>query len=368
MPNVVFSPSMNLPIPVTGVDPGPDYANNVNTSLLTIDSHNHSFGSGVQVTPSGLNINADLVINGNNLVQVRSTRYSPQNAVLTDPTDLACTYVVLDDLFYNDGLGNNVRITQNGAVAGTPGSIANLVPPASAAYASGPQKFIWQSGVNIPAGMDNGPVTIRNLSFNSPGVTLTPPISLVSDYTITFMTALPSTTQLLSIDPSGNLIANTDPTVLVPTGTITMFGGASAPAGYLLCNGAAVSRTTYANLFAVIATNYGNGDASTTFNVPDFRGIFPRGVDSGAGNDPDAASRTAVNGGNSGDNVGSFEADVFGSHTHSVVYPVVTGVGGATHVLVSQSQPNYSEATNTSAAGGNETRPKNLYVNFIIKI
>lgn len=61
---------------------------------------------------------------------------------------------------------------------------------------------------------------------------------------------------------------------LMPTGTISHFGGSTAPAGYLLCDGAAVSRTVYANLFAVIGTFFGSGDGSTTFNVPDSRQKF----------------------------------------------------------------------------------------------
>ena len=60
-------------------------------------------------------------------------------------------------------------------------------------------------------------------------------------------------------------------------GTIKPWGKAAAPAGYLLCDGSAVSRTTYADLFAVISTTYGTGDNSTTFNVPDLQGKFPQG-------------------------------------------------------------------------------------------
>jgi microcystin-dependent protein len=64
---------------------------------------------------------------------------------------------------------------------------------------------------------------------------------------------------------------------LVPTGSFIPFGGTSVPSGFLLCNGQAVSRTTYADLYAAIGTAYGNGDGSTTFNVPDMRGMFLRG-------------------------------------------------------------------------------------------
>ena len=62
-------------------------------------------------------------------------------------------------------------------------------------------------------------------------------------------------------------------------GAIKPWTKAAAPAGYLLCDGAAVSRTTYADLFAVIASTYGNGDGSTTFNVPNLQGKMPQGYD-----------------------------------------------------------------------------------------
>lgn len=69
----------------------------------------------------------------------------------------------------------------------------------------------------------------------------------------------------------------------VPTGAIIPFAGSSIPAGYLLCNGATVSRTTYANLFKVIGTTWGAGDGSTTFKLPDARGRFPEGANGNLG-------------------------------------------------------------------------------------
>lgn len=94
----------------------------------------------------------------------------------------------------------------------------------------------------------------------------------------------------------------------VPTGAILPFAGTVAPSGYLFCNGAAVSRTTYAKLFAVIGVSHGYGDNSTTFNIPDYRGRFLRGVDGGTARDPNRATRTAMNtGGNTGDAVGTLQ-------------------------------------------------------------
>ena len=62
-----------------------------------------------------------------------------------------------------------------------------------------------------------------------------------------------------------------------PVGSVLMWGGATAPSGYLLCQGQAVSRTTYSSLFAIIGTTFGAGDGSTTFNLPDLQGAFPLG-------------------------------------------------------------------------------------------
>lgn len=76
-----------------------------------------------------------------------------------------------------------------------------------------------------------------------------------------------------------------DSALLVPSGTVAWFAGNTAPAGWLKANGAAVSRTAYANLFAAIGTTYGTGNGSSTFNLPDLRGEFVRGWDDGRGAD-----------------------------------------------------------------------------------
>lgn len=72
---------------------------------------------------------------------------------------------------------------------------------------------------------------------------------------------------------------------VVPAGIVSYFAASFAPAGWIACNGAAISRTVYARLFAVIGIHYGPGDGSTTFNLPDLRGEFIRGWDGGRGVD-----------------------------------------------------------------------------------
>ena len=80
-------------------------------------------------------------------------------------------------------------------------------------------------------------------------------------------------------DDNMNEIKNTINTN-TPVGSISLFAGKTAPNGWLICDGSAVSRTTYANLFSVIGTTYGTGDGSTTFNIPDLQGRVPVGYKS----------------------------------------------------------------------------------------
>lgn len=78
-------------------------------------------------------------------------------------------------------------------------------------------------------------------------------------------------------------LANNIGTNVPPPGTLLAYAGSAAPAGFLLCYGQAVSRTTYAGLFSVVSTTYGAGDGATTFNVPDLRGRVIAGVDNMGG-------------------------------------------------------------------------------------
>lgn len=159
---------------------------------------------------------------------------------------------------------------------------------------------------------------------------------------------------------------------LVPPGTIMAYGGTTAPAGWLLCDGASVSRTgTYANLFTAISTRFGT-TSSTTFNVPDFRGRFLRGWDSVAARDPDNASRTVMNtGGATGNNIGSIQGDDFKAHVHRKFFTGHTDVNGvgSTAVKTRSMYPTHAadDEGDTNSTGGTETRPLNAYVNYIIK-
>lgn len=196
-------------------------------------------------------------------------------------------------------------------------------------------------------------------------VSIEPPASLAASYNMVMPATLPPNSSvgsgILTVDENGQMSAR------ALAGVMAMFGGSTPPDGWLECDGSAVSRTTYADLFAAIGEFHGQGDNATTFNIPDMRGFFPRGWDHGAGNDPDAATRTAAaTGGNTGDNVGSEQDDDFEEHTHSVT-------GGDDFTVVSAGSGRVPQADNGGTGfnvgdtGGNETRPKNKYVMFIIK-
>src|SRR5210317_1718184 len=106
----------------------------------------------------------------------------------------------------------------------------------------------------------------------------------------------------------------------IPSGTIVPWSDSSIPSGFLECDGAAVSRTTYADLFAIVGTTYGAGDGSTTFNVPDLQDNVPVGKS----NNKALASTGGANTVTSTGNVGGSTANAtlstaqLASHNHTV--------------------------------------------------
>lgn len=163
---------------------------------------------------------------------------------------------------------------------------------------------------------------------------------------------------------------------LTPVGTILAYAGDTAPDGWLLCHGQAVSRSTYSTLYHnVVGTRFGHGNNSSTFNLPDFRGRFLRGRANGSGLDPDRNSRTAMHaGGATGDAVGSVQSDAFASHNHSYEDIYHSEGGGAQAVPDNRGSGDtdgdnrgYQLRRDSYHRGGSETRPENAYVNYIIK-
>lgn len=167
-----------------------------------------------------------------------------------------------------------------------------------------------------------------------------------------------------SIYDSSNLSA-------IPIGTCLPLPASGIPYGYLLCDGAAVSRSVYAVLYTNIGNAHGSGDNSTTFNIPDYRGRFLRGRDGGVARDLDRVSRSVMaTGGNVGDNIGSVQAESFNAHSHvshgyvSQTFFSYSGGGGTAGITTPLAA---DSSTVIASTGGNETRPLNATVNYIIR-
>ena len=166
------------------------------------------------------------------------------------------------------------------------------------------------------------------------------PTNTASNFTVT----VPAST--------GTMVLTSTATVL--TGAVNFFAMSTAPSGWLKANGAAVSRTTYADLFTAISTTFGAGDGSTTFNVPDGRGEFFRGWDDGRGVD---SSRV----------FGSTQTDIIKNHTHGL-NAAICDDGGVVYNVSGGGRGSAVYATgNNSGGSAVETRPRNLALLACIK-
>lgn len=178
-------------------------------------------------------------------------------------------------------------------------------------------------------------------------------------------------------------------------GMLAYFPMTTAPVGFLKANGAAVSRTAYAALFARIGTLHGAGDGSTTFNLPDMRGEFVRGLDDGRGVDAARAlgsaqagqnashTHTGTTGNQSADHTHSGTTSTNGDHNHGVPdqdqnagyggnfdsggieavdrYVTTTTNGAHNHSFTSGGvSANHTHSFTTAASGGTEARPRNV--------
>jgi microcystin-dependent protein len=236
--------------------------------------------------------------------------------------------------------------------------------------------------------MSNGlPIRFQD-SSGAPFVALKSPASVSSNVTFTLPPADGSNGQMLQTNGSGALSFTT--VQGVPTGSVFCMAVVSIPSGYLECNGDAVSRSTYSALFAVIGTAYGSGNGSSTFNLPDLRGEFVRGVDRGRGVDSGrniATSQGSQNAQHNHSASASSSSSVSDpGHFHNLLYGegsfggssgAVTPRGSSTPTTpginnrISTKTTGISVSTSTSVSignqGGNESRPRNIAMMYIIK-
>lgn len=209
---------MSLPVPVVGQETGPQYAVDVNTCFTILDSHTHANGSGVQITPAAININAALTFANNPATNLSSAGFATQSA---DVSTAGYMYVKLGaegtprpDLFYYDGV-TAVQITAGGNVNAT----AANIPGES--YAGG--TFTWRQGTGstVPANFDIGSAVLRpNTAGTTNGITLDAS-SVAAAYNWTFPAGLPGSQSFLTINSSGAVAAPIPFTAGITTSNIS---------------------------------------------------------------------------------------------------------------------------------------------------
>lgn len=172
---------------------------------------------------------------------------------------------------------------------------------------------------------------------------------------------------------SGAVVAET--VGFIPAGAFIPYGGAVAPTGWLLCDGSAVSRITYADLFTAIGTAFGVGDGSTTFNLPDFRGRALAGLDNMGGVSAGRVGAAAADsmGGAIGTETHTLTEAQMPTHRHTINYPS-GGVGSnglnTGGLFFSTGGGTYTTDTMNTTGGSqphNNMQPT-MFVNWLIKV
>ncbi len=286
MSNSTLTPNMSLVVPTIGTEAGPTYAQDINSSLSIVDGHNHTPGSGVQITPAAMNINAALTFVNNpitNLQAVNFTTQSVYNLPSSLYTKLGTEATPIADLFFRDGSGTEVQITSNSQVNATAASIPGE------SYGGG--TFSWRQGTGstVPANFDIGSVVIRpNTAATTYGVTLAPQSGIASAYTLV-LPALPASplTNVMTLDYTGNMSTVTYDAVgtnmtsvganaiaasmtaaggvlsiasRIPTGTIvgTQLNASAGILGTQLSNTAGITASQISSVSTLSFADYGN--------------------------------------------------------------------------------------------------------------
>ena len=297
----------------------------------------------------------------------------------------------------NLGLATKASPTFTGNVGVPAGTVSSLPIRRSddtntGIYFSAADTLDIATGGTRRAHFDSNGITIRDRkalrlrdTSNSNFVAIQAPSNVASDITLTLPSSDGNANDVLQSDGSGNLSFAALPQA-VPTGSVHLMATTTAPSGYLKCNGAAVSRTTESALFAIIGTTWGEGDGSTTFNLPDLRGEFVRGWADNGSVDSGRSFASSQSDQNKQHNHGVTD----GGHNHSINDPghihqvqysnsdsgdgVIeesgTGLSGQEPTLSATTGITINNATtgiSINNDGGSEARPRNIAMMYVIK-
>lgn len=240
---------MNLVQSTIGVDSGLSWETNLNSSLTTIDQHNHASGNGVPISPAGMNINANLPFAGFQITGLGAALFTNQTSLAT----LNALYTIAGDLYYNDATGP-IQITLGGAVNATSSGISSGA--ASAAFSSG--VLIVNAAANTPANIQCGSVLLGNNVAASNFLTLAPPAAMGAGFTLT-LPSIPAQTNVVTLDTSGNISSTTWNTVAAnrtrAVASTVAAGGVAISSSSSVFNTTNTSATTVTNLSVTITTS-----------------------------------------------------------------------------------------------------------------
>lgn len=308
------TPNMSLPLSVIGVTSGLGWEQNVNTSMSTIDGHNHTPGKGVAIPTTGLNINANLPFNNHSLTTVKSAVFTPQVSLST----LSAIYVIGNDLYFNDGASNVVQITAGGAVNATSSGISSGT--ATASFVS--SVLVVNADTNKPANVQGGSFLFGNNVTSSKFLTLSPPSAMANNISET-LPSIPGATSFMTIDSSGNMLAN-----ITVSGGITQSNMANNSVGTnQLIDASVTAAKISAAAISSIASRLQMATYTTSASITIAAGVTSILVEGCGGGGAGGAAGNATGsggGGGSGAAYGSLMVAV----SPADVYAITIGTGG----------------------------------------
>jgi hypothetical protein len=232
---------MNLTLPTVSQTPGPSWANQINSDLTVIDSHNHTTGNGVAITTAALDIDDDLSFGQNAALNLSSIGLVNQAST---PNSLRL-YVTGNDLWYSyDGI-TPVQITTGGSIAGATGNISGMSPPAAVIFDSGTGTFTFWSNQSL-----NQQATLVSAQLRLRASIVAAPVTIAasasgSTYTLTLPDAPPGSAGLIGFSSGGALSAVTaNSTLTITSSSITVATNGITPTQL---NASAVTTAKIAN-------------------------------------------------------------------------------------------------------------------------